>query len=65
MGLIKVTQIIDAFGAKPRLELPNLVNMDNIERIITEPDRGSALYFVSGFYFKVKETLDEILKQIG
>jgi uncharacterized protein YlzI (FlbEa/FlbD family) len=64
MGLVKVTQIVDETKKEPRLELPNWVNMDNVERIIAAPDKGPAFYFVSGFYFEVKETLDEILKQI-
>lgn len=65
MAFIKVTQIVKAYAQGIQVgqnEIINWVNSDSIDRLID--DAGTHICFVSGSDIEVKETLEEILKQI-
>jgi uncharacterized protein YlzI (FlbEa/FlbD family) len=64
---VKVTQqIIDyskSVHLAPKNEIINWINIDNVDRLI-DGTNGVSICFVSGTDIEVKESVDEILKQV-
>lgn len=62
--IIKLIQIVDSLGGIPSIhdgkEIPNLINIDNVERIVLG-DGIRYICLVSGQTVRVKETADELL----